>query len=98
MNEQEREALHQRLLTYPGATPESVEQQLYAYEQRESVKQTVMQDRGMSNALAEAYLDRTGYPRPPGWHSVFFYTGSNRPRNGYVLVFVVLLAAVAVFF
>ena len=97
MSEQETEALRQRLLTYPGATPESVEQQLYAYELRESEKQAVMQDRGMSNALAETYLDKKGYPRPPGWHTVFFYPGSNRPRNGYALVFMALLAVVAYF-
>ncbi len=97
MNEQEIETLHQRLQTYPGATPESVEQQLATHEERESEKQVVMQNRGMSNALAETYLDKMGYPRPPGWHSVFFYPGSNRPRNGYVLVFVTLLAAVALY-
>ena len=97
MNEQEREVLRLRLFTYPGATPESVEQQLSAYEERESEKQAVMRDRGMWNAVAESYLDKRGYPRPPGWHSVFFYPGSNRPRNGYALVFLALLAAVALF-
>lgn len=95
MNEHAVQALRQRLLTYPGATPESVEQQLYAYAERESEKQAVMQDRGMSNALAESYLDKRGYSRPPGWHSVFFYPGSNRPRNVYVVIFGTLLAVSA---
>jgi len=37
--------------------------------------------RGFSNASSEAWLDRSGYPRPPGWRAVFFYPGSMRPRN-----------------
>ena len=97
MTEQEMEALHQRLLTYPGATPESVEQQLFAHEERWGVKQAAMRDRKMSNAVAESFLDKSGYPRPPGWHSVFFYPGSNRPRNGYALTFLSLLAVAAYF-
>lgn len=98
MDEQEKDVLRRRLLSYPEATSESVEQQLYVYEERGSEKQAVMLDRGMSNALAEAYLDKRGYPRPPGWHSVFFYPGSGRPRNGYVLVLIILIGVVALLF
>ena len=91
MNEIEREKLKRRLLQYPGATGESVELELEGYEQREQEKQALL-ERGMSNALAEAHLERQGYPRPPGWHSVFFYPDSNRPRNTIVFWFVVIVA------
>ena len=84
MKAKDTEALRRRLLTYSGATVEEVEKQLYAYEQREEEKDALMSARSMSNALAEAVLDRKGYPRPPGWHSVFFYPGSNRPRNKFL--------------
>lgn len=98
MNEQERDVLRQRLLGYPGATPLSVERQLDVYEEREKEKLALTLDRRMSNALAESYLDKKGYPRPPGWHSVFFYPGGGRPRNGYVLVFIILIGIIALFF
>ena len=86
MDEQERVELKRRLLQYPGATADSVESDLYAYEQRENEKRALISERRMSNALAETVLDRKGYPRPPGWHSVFFYPGSNRPRNRMLLL------------
>lgn len=50
--------------------------------------------RGFSNALAESWLDRAGYSRPPGWHSVFFYPGSMRPRNGFVCWLIIITIAV----
>ena len=55
--------------------------ELEMYEERAKVKKHLMAERGMSNTLAEVFLERQGFPRPPGWHSVFFYPGSNRPRN-----------------
>jgi hypothetical protein len=66
-----------------------VARDLDAYEDREQLKQALLQERGYSNALAEVFLDRKGYPRPPGWHSVFFYPGSGRPRNVVVFWFLV---------
>ena len=84
MDEITRNKLRKRLLQYPGATEESVVVDLFAYEYREEEKRALIEDRHFSNALAEAYLDRKGYPRPPGWHTVFFYPGSNRPRNTVV--------------
>jgi hypothetical protein len=86
MDAQETARLRQRLLSYPGATEESVDEQLYAFEQRQEEKEALISGRGMSNAMAETFLDRKGYPRPPGWHSVFFYPGSNRPRNKFLFL------------
>ena len=76
MDEITRNRLRKRLLQYPGATEESVERGLFAYEDREEEKRALIENRQFSNALAEPYLDRKGYPRPPGWHTVFFYTES----------------------
>ncbi len=97
LEEKKTEALRQRLLNYPGATPESVEDLLIAYEDRASAKEHLMKNRGMWNAMAEAFLDRQGYPRPPGWHSVFFYPDSNRLRNGWVFILLIALAVKMVF-
>jgi hypothetical protein len=74
-----RDALRKRLLQYPGATEESVETDIYRYEERKDEKRSLIEG-GYSNAAAEVYLDRKGFPRPPSWHSVFFYPGSARPR------------------
>ena len=90
MNEAEQEELRRRLLQYPGATDENVDLQIAGYEQREVEKQALI-ERGFSNALAEAHLERQGYPRPPGWHSAFFYPGSNRLRNTVIFWLVVIL-------
>lgn len=89
----EREKLRKRLSEYLGNTAEIVEQQVHAYEHREEEKQNLIR-RGLRNALAEYYLDRRGYPRPPGWHSVFFYPGSNRPRNKFIFWFVVIAGVI----
>ena len=97
LEKKKTEALRRRLLNYPGVTPESVEDLLIAYEERASVKEHLMKNRGMRNAMAEAFLDRQGYPRPPGWHSVFFYPGSNRPRNGWVFILLIAWAVIVVF-
>ena len=50
---------------------------------------------GMSNQLAERYLDRKGRPRPYGWHTVFFYPGSNRMRTRYIALFAFIALLVA---
>ncbi|MBD3618822.1 MAG: hypothetical protein LPK58_07950 [Gammaproteobacteria bacterium] len=94
MDNNERQALRKMLLQYPDVTEETVDEQIYAYEQREVVKKALIEDRGFSNALAEAWLDRSGYPRPPGWKSVFFYPGSIRLRNK-LISFLVMACCVA---
>jgi hypothetical protein len=88
----EQEELRARLLTYPGATEESVELMLDAYEKRAAEKYHLVQSMGMSNSMAERYLDAVGFPRPPGWHSVFFFPGSNAPRPKYVMFILLLIA------
>ncbi len=62
MNESEKEKLRQSLRQYPDTTDESVELEIEGYEQREAEKQALI-ERGFSNALAEAHLERQGYPR-----------------------------------
>ncbi|MCH8201935.1 MAG: hypothetical protein IH996_02390 [Proteobacteria bacterium] len=92
MDELTRARIKQKLLQYPGATEASVEVQLDAYEERETFKILLISERGFSNAQAERFLDRQGYPRPPGWHSVFFYPSSATPRPDIVI----LLGAIVV--
>ena len=92
------EKLRARLLTYPGATKESVDAELLTYEQREDLKATLVGERQFSNAMAESFLEKKGYPRPPGWHSVFFYPGGNRPRNRVVVILIAALVAIAWYF
>lgn len=93
MDDTSREKFRRKLHQYPGASEEQVEEELERYEVREVQKRELL-DRRFSNAKAEAWLDRSGYPRPPGWHSVFFYPGSMRPRN--IVVFWVVVAAAVV--
>jgi hypothetical protein len=90
--DQRRDKLRSKLMQYPGATSALVEEQLTQYDGREEQKSAFLA-RGFSNALAEASLDRANYPRPLGWHSVFFYPGSMRLRN--VTVFWIIVAACA---
>ena len=66
----ERDRLRQRLMQYRGATEESVADELEMHEERAEVKKHLMAERGMSNTLAEVFLERQGYPRPPGWHLI----------------------------
>jgi hypothetical protein len=75
-----------------------VERQTLQYEERETLKQSLTNDRGMSNALAEMFLDRQDWPRPPGWHSVFFYPDSNQPRWQYVAIAACLAIGVWIIF
>jgi hypothetical protein len=86
----ERQKLRELLLQYSGANEKDVEDQIVAYEQRAEMKQDLMHGRGMSNVMAEMYLDRKRIPRPPGWHSVFFYPGGGVPRIRYVALIVVV--------
>ena len=80
-----RAALENRLLQYPGVTEDEVDSIIFDYERRVEKKEGLLRRR-YSNALAEIAMDRMGWPRPPGWHSVFFYPDSNRLRNGYVVL------------
>jgi hypothetical protein len=61
------------------------------YQQRKEEKKVLTEERGFSNIMAESYLDKIGYPRPPSWHSVFFYPDSNRPRNTIVILLALVL-------
>ena len=85
MNEQEKQKLRIKLQSYPGSNPEIVESQLDNLIEREEQKQQLI-SKCFSNALAERHLDIQGWLRPPGWHSVFFYPGSMRIRNKYLLI------------
>jgi hypothetical protein len=91
MDESEKDALRRRLLTYPGIDAGNVEEHIWRYEERASQKVELLH-RGFSNRLAEKWLDGSGYPRPPGWHSVFFYPGSAIPRIRYVVFSIALVA------
>lgn len=84
MDEAQRDWLRERLLSYRGITEANVEECLPAYADRERMKHMLVTERGHSNVLAETFLDREGYSRPPGWHPVFFYPGSNRLRGTFV--------------
>jgi len=75
----------------PQMTDEQVGQYLYALEERYDRKKHLI-ERGYSNALAEKALDKQGWPRPFGWHSVFFYPDSNRPRTRYAVLAILVIA------
>jgi len=89
MNEQEKKKLRIILQSYPGSNPEIVESQLNNLIEREEQKKQLIIDRGFSNALAEVFLDKQGWMRPPGWHTVFFYPDSMRIRNKYLILLIV---------
>jgi len=93
----QQEHLRRRLLQYPGVDESNVDDLLLAHEQRNSVKKDLTEGRGFSNAAAEAWLDRAGHPRPPGWSSVFFYPDSLRPRNKIIFFGVILSGLLMVF-
>ncbi len=84
MDSQQKERMRSLLMQYPGANENTVEEQLATYEGREKFKKDLISERGFSNTLAERFLDKQGWSRPPGWHSVFFYPGSSRPRNNVI--------------
>lgn len=91
-----RAALRNRLLSYPGTTEEQADAILGAYEQRVEEKHALL-SRGTGNAMAELILDRKGYPRPPGWTSVFFFPDSFRLRNVYITFLALAVAMLASF-
>jgi len=91
MNETEKEGPREPLPQHPDHTNETTDENINAYQQRSEEKKVLIEERGFSNIMAESFLDKIGYPRPPGWHSVFFYPGSNRPRNAIVIRIVVAL-------
>ena len=67
------------------------------YEMRAEHKREILQGGHVWNALAEGILEKRGWPRPPGWHSVFLYPDSYRPRNWYVALAIIILAALWAF-
>ena len=85
MNKEQKAKIRTILMQYPDTTEESIEQELIVFEQREELKKNLMTDRGFSNTLAERFLDKQGWSRPPGWHSIFFYPGSNTPRSNVII-------------
>lgn len=89
MNDAEENILRNKLLQYPGATAESIEQEIELYKERESTKNALTMEQKFSNYYAEKYLDKKGYPRPPGWRSVFFYPGGTLPRLRYIALVIV---------
>ena len=91
MNETEKEGPKEHLPQHPDLANELAEEKINVHQQRSEEKKVLIEDRGFSNITAESFLDKIGYPRPPGWHSVFFYPDSNRPRTTVVVWFVVAL-------
>lgn len=91
MNETEKEEPGKPSLQHPDVTNENTDEKINVYQQRSEEKKVLTEDRGFSNIMAESYLDKIGYPRPPGWHSVFFYPDSNRPRTTIVVLLAVAL-------
>jgi len=91
MNETEKDEPEDNLLQHPDVTNENTDDKINVYQQRSEEKKVLTEDRGFSNVVAESFLDKIGYPRPPGWHSVFFYPDSNRPRTTFVIWLVVAL-------
>lgn len=77
-------------MQYPAMTEEKAQMMLSAYEERVEEK-WLLKKQGYPNALAEVVLDRRGYPRPPGWHSVFFYPESYRIRNVYLVIVLICM-------
>ena len=91
MNETEKEGLKDNLPQHPDLTNENTDEKINVYQQRSEEKKVLIEERGFSNVMAESFLDKIGYPRPPGWHSIFFYPDSNRPRTTIVIWLAVAL-------
>jgi len=91
MNETEKDEPKDNLLQHPDVTGENSDEKINVYQQRSEEKRVMTEERGFSNIMAESFLDKLGYPRPPGWRSVFFYPDSNRPRPAVVIWLVVAL-------
>ena len=91
MNETEKQGPREHLPQDPDLANETTDEKINVYQQRSEEKKVLIEERGFSNIMAESYLDKIGYPRPPGWHSVFFYPDSNRPRTTIVVLLAVVL-------
>jgi len=91
MIESKKERPREPLPQHPDLTNETTDEKINLYQQRSEEKKVLIEERGFSNIMAESFLDKLGYPRPPGWHSVFFYPDSNRPRNAIAIRIVVAL-------
>ncbi|MCF6304606.1 MAG: hypothetical protein L3J33_04480 [Rhodobacteraceae bacterium] len=98
MKPEKEAALRKRLLEYPGTTEENVDMLLLDHEERDALKIFLVEEQGMSNMMAERILDMEGRPRPPSWHSVFFYPGGNMPRVGFIVVAILVIAGYLLFF
>ena len=85
MDDEQKIKLRKTLSTYPGTNEQDVENQLNLLIERFHTKEQLINERGFSNSQAEVFLDAKGMLRPPGWHSVFFYPGSNRFRIKYIV-------------
>ena len=97
VNELKETELREKLQEYPNATEKKVEEQISNYEERAVQKKMLLETRGMSNVMAEKFLDFEGWPRPPGWHSVFFYPESNTPR-GRIWFWIIVIICGAFYF
>lgn len=93
MHETEKEGPREHLPQAPDLTDEATDEKIKVYQQRSEEKKVLIEERGFSNIMAESFLDKLGYPRPPGWHSVFFYPDSNRPRTTVVILLAAALGA-----
>lgn len=91
MHETNKKGPKEHLPQDPDLTTENTDEKINVYEQRREEKKVLIEQRGFSNITAESFLDKIGYPRPPGWHSVFFYPDSNRPRTTVVILFAAAL-------
>tara|TARA_B110000037_G_C17059160_1_gene481110 strand:- start:368 stop:748 length:381 start_codon:yes stop_codon:yes gene_type:complete len=85
IDDEQKIKLRKTLSTYPGTNEQDVENQLNLLIERFHTKEQLINERGFSNSQAEVFLDAKGMLRPPGWHSVFFFPGSNRLRNKYIV-------------
>jgi len=93
---QQEEKLRKHLSQYPGATPGEVDQYMEALRVRAEVKADMIKG-SYSNVLAEMMLDRRGFPRPPGWRTVFFYPDGNIPRIKYLVLAALIGLAIGFF-
>ena len=84
-----------RFAAYPNFSPEAVDRHVARLLERDDRKAQLIGEQGLTNAQAEAALDREGFPRPPSWHSVFFYPDSWRPRNRTAALAAAALAVAA---
>ena len=97
MDENEQRELRKTLLTYPNINEQNVDDYLRAYEERAVAKRGLVELRGMSNSQAEAFLDRQGYPRPPGWGSAIAYPGGSQLRWPIFILLLILAVVVGAF-